>query len=93
MAGEILLPRLGVVLEDINQNVTKAHAHHLRAFGTFTHRSVHCKRSRARHPGVRLRIKFSSFVKLPGASRKSESDSGAGGKKSKVLLRAIKYSS
>jgi hypothetical protein len=48
---------------------------------------MHRKRSRARHPGVRLKIKFSSFVKLPGASRKSESDSGAGGQKSEVLLR------
>jgi hypothetical protein len=34
---------------------------------------------------VRSKIKFSSFVKLPGASRKPESDSGAGGKKSKVF--------
>jgi hypothetical protein len=37
---------------------------------------------------VGLKIKFSSFVKLSGASRKSESDSGAGDeKKGKVLLR------
>jgi hypothetical protein len=35
------------------------------------------------HPLVRLKIKFSSFLKLPASRIRS----GAGGKKSKVLLR------